>query len=211
MLVAEAMTARPVTVTGRETVAAAAALMRERRIRHLPVMEDGRIAGILAHGDVELPAGIDGRIAEDLLGRPVAEVMTRDVVVIGAEEPVEVAARLMHDHRIGSLPVLDGDRLAGIITASDLFEVFLLLMGVLTPSSRISVVLADLPGMLGRAVTTAERTGARLSSLVTEPGPEPGTRRLVIHAATIDPGRILTALVRSGFPVEEPGAGLTRS
>jgi acetoin utilization protein AcuB len=205
VLAADAMTADPVTVTGSGTVAEAAAMMRQRGIRHLPVVEGDRLVGIVAHGDVEIPIGLDREAADGLLARPVAEVMTGDPVVIELEEPVEVAARLMHDHRIGSLPVLDGDRLAGILTASDLFEVLLVLLGVVGPSSRVSVVLPDEPGMLGRAVTAADQAGVRLASLVTEPGPRPGTRRLVLHVATIDPGRLTAALDRAGFPIEGPG------
>jgi acetoin utilization protein AcuB len=204
VLAADAMTPAPVTVTGPVTVAAAAALMRERRIRHLPVVDGERLIGIVAHGDVEVPPGLAGPVADALLARPVAEVMTADPVVIELEEPVEMAARLMHDHRIGSLPVMDGKRLAGILTAADLFEAFLLLMGVIGPSTRLSVVLADEPGELGRAVTTADQAGVRLTSLVTEPGPRAGTRRLVLHAATIDPGRLTATLTGAGFPPEGP-------
>ena len=204
MLAADAMTPAPVTVTGPDTVAEAAALMRERRIRHLPVVVGEQLIGIVAHGDVEVPPGLAGPVADALLARPVAEVMTADPVVIELEEPVEMAARLMHDHRIGSLPVMDGKRLAGILTAADLFEAFLLLMGVIGPSTRLSVVLADEPGELGRAVTTADQAGVRLTSLVTEPGPRAGTRRLVLHAATIDPGRLTATLTEAGFPPEGP-------
>jgi len=204
VLAADAMTPAPVTVTGPDTVAAAAALMRERRIRHLPVVDGEQLIGIVAHGDVEVPPRLAGPVADALLARPVAEVMTADPVVIELEEPVEMAARLMHDHRIGSLPVMDGKRLAGILTAADLFRAFLLLMGVIGPSTRLSVVLADEPGELGRAVTTADQAGVRLTSLVTEPGPRAGTRRLVLHAATIDPGRLTATLTEAGFPPEGP-------
>jgi acetoin utilization protein AcuB len=208
MLVRDAMTPDPFTVTGQDTVAAAAALMRECRIRHLPVVWDGRLVAIVAHGDVEVPAGLDPEVTEALLGRPLAEVMTSGPVTVGPLEPVEVAARLLHDHRIGSLPVVDGDRLVGILTASDVFEVFLMLVGVLAPSTRICVVLADAPGVLGRAVATADQAGVHLSSVVTEPGPRPGTRRLVLRAATIDPSRLVAALALAGFPTEEPLPGL---
>jgi acetoin utilization protein AcuB len=205
VLVADAMTARPVTVTPRTTVAAALAAMRRGRFRHLPVLERGGLVGVVAHGDLEATPGAPPELAESLTGRPVAEVMSPDPVTVWADEPVEVAARLLRDHAIGCLPVLADDALAGIITESDLFSVLLTLLGGDEPSSRITLVLPDVPGALGRAMTVVGDLGVNLLTVVTEPGPEPGTRGVVLRAGTINAAPLVAALAAAGFPASGPG------
>jgi acetoin utilization protein AcuB len=206
VLVAEAMTPRPVTVRPDATVAAALAALRRGRFRHLPVVAaGGELVGVVAHGDLQSPPGAPVEAAEALAERPVAEVMSPDPVTVWPDEPVEVAARLLVEHAVGCLPVVLDDRLEGILTESDLFGVFLRLLGSDEPSSRITLVLPDVPGALGRAVTVVGELGVNLTSVVTEPGPEPGTRGVVLRAATINAAPLVAALVAAGFPASGPG------
>jgi acetoin utilization protein AcuB len=205
MLVADAMTPRPATVPPEATVAAALAVMRRGRFRHLPVVARGGLVGVVAHSDLEAWPDAPPEAAESLAGRPVAELMSRDPVTVWADEPVEVAARLLREHAIGCLPVLAEDRLAGIITESDLFSVLLALLGGDEPSSRITLVLPDVPGALGRAMTVVGDLGVNLLTVVTEPGPEPGTRGVVLRAGTINAAPVVAALTAAGFPASGPG------
>jgi acetoin utilization protein AcuB len=205
VLVADAMTPRPVTVPPAATVATALARMRRGRFRHLPVVDGGELVGVVAHRDLSAPPGTPLEVAESLAGRPVAEVMSQDPVTVWADEPVEVAARLLREQAIGCLPVLADDRLAGIITESDLFSVLLALLGGDEPSSRITLVLPDVPGALGRAMTVVGDLGVNLLTVVTEPGPEPGTRGVVLRAGTINAAPVVAALAAAGFPASGPG------
>jgi acetoin utilization protein AcuB len=205
VLVADAMTPRPVTVPPTATVATARSAMRRGRFRHLPVVAGAELVGVLAHGDVELPPGVPVEAAETLGDRPVAEVMTGQPVTVWPDEPVEVAARLLVEHAIGCLPVVAGDGLVGILTESDLFSVLLRLLGGGEPSSRITLVLPDVPGALGRAMTVVGELGVNLLTVVTEPGPEPGTRGVVLRAGTINAAPVVAALVAAGFPATGPG------
>ncbi|HZA83876.1 MAG TPA: CBS and ACT domain-containing protein [Actinomycetes bacterium] len=205
MLVADAMTPEPATVPPEATVAAALAVMRRGRFRHLPVVAGGELVGVVAHSDLEASPDAPPEVAESLAGRPVAELMSQDPVTVWAEEPVEVAARLLREHAIGCLPVLADDRLAGIITESDLFSVLLALLGGDEPSSRITLVLPDVPGALGRAMTLVGDLGVNLLTVVTEPGPEPGTRGVVLRAGTINAAPVVAALTAAGFPASGPG------
>ena len=95
--------------------------------------------------------------------------------------------------------------LVGILTVSDLFSVLLRLLGGGEPSSRITLVLPDVPGALGRAMTVVGELGVNLVSVVTEPGPEPGTRGVVLRAGTINAAPVVAALVAAGFPATGPG------
>ena len=119
MLVREWMTTVLVTVRPDSPVAEAQHLMRHRRIRHLPVVEGGRLAGIITDRDVRttLPSPATSLAAGELrylLDRLLVErVMTRAVIAIGPEAPIADAVGLLLAHRIGALPVGDGERPAG--------------------------------------------------------------------------------------------------
>jgi CBS domain-containing protein len=130
MLVREWMTTVLVTIRPDTPVAEAEHLMRHRRIRHLPVVKDGRLCGIITDRDVRttMPSPATSLAAGEiryLLDRLLVErVMTRSVVTIGPDAPVADAVKLVLAHRVGALPVVDGDRLAGIITETDLLRAF---------------------------------------------------------------------------------------
>ncbi|HEU4899575.1 MAG TPA: CBS domain-containing protein, partial [Actinomycetota bacterium] len=151
------MTPAPVTVSPQATVAAAISAMRRGRFRHLPVVADAatrsELVGVVSERDLETWPEAPVEVAESLADRPVAEVMTSQPVTVWPDEPVEVAARLLAEHAIGCLPVVGDQGLVGILTESDLFSVLLRLLGGGEPSSRITLVLPDVPGALGRAMT----------------------------------------------------------
>jgi acetoin utilization protein AcuB len=205
VLVAEAMTRRPVTMAPGATVAAARSAMRRGRFRHLPVVAGAELVGVVAASDLQAWPGAPVEAAESLADRPLTEVMSADPVTVWPDEPVEVAARLLVEHAIGCLPVVADEGLVGILTESDLFGVLLGLLGGGEPSSRITLVLPDVPGALGRAMTVVGDLGVNLLTVVTEPGPEPGTRGVVLRAGTINAAPVVAALVAAGFPATGPG------
>lgn len=137
MRVRELMTATPMTIDPEAPVETAAAVMRERGLRHLPVVDrEGRLIGMLTDRDLRsamfgpalaeyLPATQGGRLralASCLDEVQVAHVMTWGVVTIGPEAPVAQAAAIMADARIGSLPVVESKRLIGIVTEYDVLK-----------------------------------------------------------------------------------------
>jgi acetoin utilization protein AcuB len=199
------MTPGPVTVAPEATVAAARSAMRRGRFRHLPVVAGAELVGVVAAGDLQAWPGAPLEAAESLADRPVTEVMSTEPVTVWPDEPVEVAARLLVEHAVGCLPVVADEGLVGILTESDLFGVLLRLLGGGEPSSRITLVLPDVPGALGRAMTVVGDLGVNLLTVVTEPGPEPGTRGVVLRAGTINAAPVVAALVAAGFPATGPG------
>jgi acetoin utilization protein AcuB len=205
VLVADAMTPRPVTVSPEATVAAARSAMRRGRFRHLPVVAGAELVGVVAAGDLQVPAGAPVEAAESLADRPLTEVMTTQPITVWPDEPVEVAARVLAEQAVGCLPVVADEGLVGILTESDLFRVLLRLLGGGEPSSRIALVLPDVPGALGRAMTVVGDLGVNLLNVVTEPGPEPGTRGVVLRAGTINAAPVVAALAAAGFPATGPG------
>jgi acetoin utilization protein AcuB len=130
MIVADLMSACPVTTNPETGVLEARQLMLDRRIRHLLVAEGPELLGIVTDRDIRLnlpsPAtSLSVWEVNYLLARmTVASVMTKKLVTIGPCEDAKEAARLMLDHTIGALPVLDGDVLVGIVTETDLLRAF---------------------------------------------------------------------------------------
>jgi CBS domain-containing protein len=125
MRVRDIMSAKPITVDAETLMLDARQRMAGARIRHLIVVEGSRVAGIVTDRDIRLnlpsPAtSLSVWELNALLAKlTVGEVMSRTVIVIDSDRPAAEAARIMMDHKIGALPVMDGGRLVGIVTESD--------------------------------------------------------------------------------------------
>jgi acetoin utilization protein AcuB len=133
MNVKDRMTTSVVTVKPHDSVRHARELLERHRINQLPVVVDGRLAGIVTDRDLRdaYPSVFDHRrtrrhdAATDPDAIPVEDVMTRDVLTIAPDVPVGDGARLMRRQRIGAIPVVEGRRVVGILTRSDVLDAFL--------------------------------------------------------------------------------------
>lgn len=205
MLVREIMHADPTTIRTDVSLQEAYAVMQERQIRHLPVVAgDGRVVGVVTDRDLRLATSA---LATQPFppGARVEEVMTQPVQTADPLDPVEVAARTMRELRIGCLPVVEDDRLIGIVTGIDLLEAMLRLTGVHKPSGRLEVAVADRPGELARLTTLLGSREVNIQSILSYPGPgDDDTIRIVLRIASIDPRPLAEALCRSGFEVVWP-------
>jgi|SRR5215210_3503663 len=212
MRVADWMTPDPVTIAPGATAGEALALMRQRRIRHLPVVDAGRLVGMLSDRDPRsaLPSAVVlGELEEGdpAAARPVAEIMTADPLTIPPSQPVEEAARLLTEQRIGAVPVVEGPRLLGILSADDLLRAFVESSGVLLPSSRLELLLPDRPGALAGALAVIAARQVNVASVTTAPTREQRDarrRRVVVRCATINPGPLVAALRAEGYEVVPP-------
>lgn len=125
MRVRDLMSFKPITVDPEMPMLEARQRMADARIRHLVVTEGSRVAGVVTDRDIRLnlasPAtSLSVWELNALLAKlTVGEIMTRSVIVVEGDRPISEAARLMIDHKIGALPVVDGGRLVGIVTESD--------------------------------------------------------------------------------------------
>jgi len=124
MRVRDLMKAPVQSVERSDTMGMALQMMRQQGIRHLPVLEDGKLIGILSDRDLRSP-DIPGRWHaipwSDAIG--VEWVMSAPVLVLSPEATISEAARLMHVERIDCAPVIDDGKLVGIVTSSDLLEI----------------------------------------------------------------------------------------
>lgn len=104
-------------------------LLNRRGVRHVPVVQDGRLLGIISDRDIKSALALSLGPGGETIYRTAGQIMTRDPVTIAPMFPVEDAARVMVEKRISALPVVEGGRLAGIVTETDLLRLFIRAMG----------------------------------------------------------------------------------
>lgn len=204
MLVAEWMTEDPRVVTTDAPVMDAMQRMREGGFRRLPVVDEaGRLVGIATDRDLKeaTPSSATTLSVYELnylLARmKIRDVMTRPVVTVGVDDPIERAALLMEEHRVSGLPVLrDGD-LVGILTITDLLRAFVGFLGLREGGTRVTVDVPDEPGVLARVARAAPPSNivAAVTSAV-----EPGRlRRLVLRVVGHDAEGFAQRLEQEGL------------
>jgi len=209
MLIQDVMRRDPVTATAATRVPELVRMLARHGFRHVPIVEHGKLAGIVSDRDVKqsmasAARAAHGRARERLMEELTAgEIMTGRPVTIGPTEGVEEAARLMATRHISALPVTDDDRLLGIVTETDVLQLFARALGVLEPSSRLEVIGLESGAALSDVVRAVEEVGSRLSSVMTLASPT-GEREVVLRLATIDPGPAATELARRGYAVRPP-------
>jgi acetoin utilization protein AcuB len=208
LLVKDSMTREVVVLSPQTTGAEALGLCTERRIRHLPVLEEGRLVGIVSDRDLRsaAPALGDPERASALEKIRIADVMSPDVITAHPDDPVEEAANKMRERKIGCLPVVEGGELVGIITSSDVMGALVYLVGAHEPGSRLEVVMPDRPGTLAGVAGIFGALGINIVSVVAGPRQEARSegRVAVFRVDTIDPGEAVDMLESAGYTVLWP-------
>jgi acetoin utilization protein AcuB len=191
MLVRNRMTRKVVTARAEWPLEKARAALRRERIRQLPVVRQGRVAGIVADRDLRAAAA---------RAKTVADVMTLNPVTISPEASVDEAASVLRKRKFNALPVVERGKLAGILTASDILDAFIELSGVAEPSYRITVKprsAGDVSDQLRHIVT---RHHGELRWLHQERGKSRAPIHLRVKVRA--PGDIVDALEGAGHQVE---------
>jgi len=201
MLVGKWMTRNPVTILENTNFDDALHLMRERKVRRLPVLnESGQMVGIVSDKDLlhAAPSPATSLSVYELhylLAKlTVKKVMTSPVITVGPNTPLEEAARIMADNKIGGLPVLDDGALVGIITETDIFKVLLHVLGARVPGTRVTLAVREGKGVLAQLTQAITATGANIVSLVTSDGDVEDERSITMKINDVDPKTLRRAL-----------------
>jgi acetoin utilization protein AcuB len=204
-----------ITVAPSSTLKEARRLMSEHNIRQLPVTgKENELLGVLSDRDIReamLPVGIlpgasETKMEEMLANTPVEKVMTRKVVTATIDDSLEDAIVLLHDFRVNSLPVVDDrGKVAGIITRTDILEAFIEALGVGEISSRLEVVVPDVPGALVPLITIIKNFHVNITSILTTGHTDPDKRAVFFRIATLNVGPIREALREAGYEILSPG------
>lgn len=165
-----------ITVSPDLPVTEALALMRREKIRHSPVIQKGKMVGIVTENDLlnaspSKATSLSVWEINYLINKiTVADVMTKKVITTTEDTPIEEAARIMADNKISCLPVMRGKEVAGIITEADLFKMFLELLGARHKGVRLTVQVANEPGEIARISKAIFEAGGNIIALGTFSG-----------------------------------------
>jgi acetoin utilization protein AcuB len=190
------MVSNPITISAHASISEAIELMKINSIRHLPVVsEENLLEGFLTLADLK-----QGLIPSMLGDLNLRDLMITEPITVHPDDDVEIAAQLIYKHKIGGMPVVDNGQLVGIITATDILRTFIDMMGILTSTSRIDVVVGDKPGGLKEALQIINDKGADIIN-VGMTADQTGQRVYYFRLAACKTANIKKALEKQGYEV----------
>ena len=215
LLVRDWMTEHLVTLSPEASVAEALTLCRKRRIRHIPILDEGRLVGIVSDRDLRdaSPTLGDPERARTLQEIRVADVMSREVITVDPQDSIENAAQQMYELKIESLPVVSegavagagstvgGEEVLGIVTSSDVMRALVTLAGLPEPGCRIEVSVPNREGILAEVAGKIREVEVDIVSVLSDPDRRSGQRTMVFQLATADPSSVMQNLKRAGYEV----------
>ncbi|HEY7165715.1 MAG TPA: CBS and ACT domain-containing protein [Candidatus Binatia bacterium] len=195
MLVSKRMTENPVTLTGEDLLIQAKLRMEKGNFRRIPVVSDGELVGIITDRDLREHAGYLDRTQ-------IKAGMAKAPITVGPATTLETAAQLLLKHKIGGLPVVDKGRLVGIITASDILQAFLDVMGASEETSmRLDLVLGDETHGLAGAAHIISQEGGEVLGVGTYRGKWGENPVCYLRLRSGDPEAFAKLLRAKGFDV----------
>jgi acetoin utilization protein AcuB len=201
MLVGERMKQPVITIRPDVPVQDALNLMRKEHVRRFPVLDGhGKLVGLVTEKDLlnaqpsEATTLSVWEISYLLSKITVERVMSRKLITVTKDTPLEEAARIMADSKVGCLPVMQGDDLVGIITETDLFRVFLELLGAREAGVRVTAALINQPGKLMDLVGVIYKLGGNIISLGTFSGDSPQIGIVTVKVSNVSLETIRAAI-----------------
>ena len=201
MLVGERMTHPVITIEPDTPVQEALNLMHREHVRRLPVTDpEGHLVGIVAERDLLQASPSDATSLSVwelnyLLSKIVVkEVMAKDVTTITEDTLLETAARIMADQKIGGIPVMRDSKVVGIITETDLFKIFLEVLGARKAGVRLTVMVPNKPGELAEITKAIYELGGNIIALGTFLGDNTETTEVTIKVEDVDTKALQSAV-----------------
>lgn len=201
MFVRDQMSTHPFTIAPDSSILAAQRLMKDNNIRHLPVVSaSGALLGLLTRTNLEQvrPSKLTTLSVYEMHYQldkvTVRDAMVRKVITVTEDVPIEEAARIMWEQKIGCLPVMRGNRLVGIVTDHDLMRNMLDLLGARQPGVRITLQISDQPGEIAKITSAVAALGGDIVALGELPAREPLTWWLVVKVRYVDEARLVECM-----------------
>jgi acetoin utilization protein AcuB len=208
MYVKDWMTLDPIVVSPDTPILDAQKLMRDRKVRRLPVVDKGKLVGIVTYRDVMEASPSEAtslsihEINYLLSKLTVKEVMATDLVVVGPNDTAEHAALLGAEKGVGALPVVHKGKLVGIATETDIFRFYLALLGAREELRRITLEDVDVQrGTLKEISGVVEEAGGTVLSIFSVPQKASDLRFVMIRAKSSHEGPLTKALKEKGYKI----------
>lgn len=202
MFAGDRMSHPVISVSPDTSIHDALAMFKKEHIRRAPVMQDGGMVGIVSEKDLlnASPSPVTSLSVWEmnyLLSKvTVKQVMTKKVKTVEVNTPIEEAARIMADNKFGGLPVMRSGKVVGMITETDLFKVFLELMGARDKGIRVTANIEDKPGQLARVTKAIADAGGNFVSFGFFAGEDTSTKVLTFKVAGIKKDNVKKVLAK---------------
>jgi acetoin utilization protein AcuB len=202
------MTANPVVVHPDTSFEDALQLLRDKKIRRLPVVDkNGDLLGIVVEKDLlyasPSPAtSLSVFEVHYLLSKlQVKDVMTKRVITVGEDCPLEEAARIMVDHKIGSLPIVRGKQVVGIVTETDVFRTMAEALGGRAKGLRVTLRVPDVKGELAMITNKVAELGGNFVSFATFLGGDKQHTEISFKVQEVKKEAVIAALEKTGAQI----------
>lgn len=207
LLMRDLMTQNLETLDPEASVSEALKLCREHDVRHVPVLDDGKLLGIISDRDIDgaIPPEGDPEREKKLNELKVTDLMSSNVVTAHPQDPIGFAAQEMYERKINALPVMlkeDGkNELVGIVTSTDVMRALVLMTGVHEPGSQIQVQAPDKPGVLAEVAEIIHDLEVDILSALSSPEKKSGGRTMIFRLTAEDPSTVVQSLQMAGYSV----------
>lgn len=202
------MQANPMTIASDMLVSEAKRLLSENNLHALPVVDGGRLRGLVTRANLlrtghfvlrtQSPAEFDYFVTR----LKVKDIMVRNPATVQASDTMEHCLRRGQELGVAQFPVVDGERVVGVISANEIFQLAAHCLGAGERRSGVTLAPVTLgPGVLGRIVQVAEAAGAVLQALY--PVGRDDAQKVIVRFHAQDMGAVISALEAAGFPVIE--------
>lgn len=206
MFVKNKMTANPFTVSPDNNIPDALEIMREHGVKRLPVIKNGKLVGIVSREDIlkaspsQATTFSINEVTYLLSKTKISQIMKKNPISVSPEALLEEAALLMRDNAIGFLPVVENDKLVGIITESDIFDSFIEMLGFRDPGTRLTVEADDEPGILSNLTSIIGSHGANITHLAVYRGSS-GKSSVVVGVNSLNTAEMEKSIEEQGFRI----------
>jgi acetoin utilization protein AcuB len=200
MFVGERMSRPVISVSPDAPINEVLAMFRKEHIRRAPVMKNGKLLGIVSERDLlnASPSSATTLSVWELnylISKvKVKHVMSKKVISVDKDTPMEEAARIMADKKIGGLPVTSAGKVVGIITETDLFKIFLELMGARQKALRVTATIPEQPGELAKVTKAISNAGGDFIAFGMFSGPDTNSRVITFKVEGLTKEKVKVAL-----------------
>lgn len=210
MKVKDIMSTDVLTIDLNANVNEAFRIMKEKDIRRLPVLDQGKLAGIITLSDLNQAApSAATSLSIHELNYLLARTKVKDifpvhqkVITVTPQTYIETAAKLMLQHQISGLPVMEGQELVGIITETDLFRALVDILGVKRPHTRIDTLIPEGPGSLAEITGLMASRGINIINTVVYYDAGLDKYKVILRIEELDYEPVVKALRAKGFQIE---------
>ncbi len=206
MFVRWRMTPNPIVIDPQTSILDALHIMKEKKVRRLPVVAHGKLVGIVTEKDLRESPSLKAtslsifELNYLLAKTPVSEVMTKDPITVTPDTTIEEAAVIMRDNQISGLPVVDDGKIVGIVTETDIFDMLVKLLGFRN-GARFTLHIENRVGAVADLAGIFKNLGINIISIVAFEEEREEEGNVVVRVDTKDTEKVVSALKSAGIKV----------